>query len=98
MGTIHILSPVDRASIEAIPLAPPVPTLEGLRLGIRHDRAWRSFDIFADELRSLAPSDWSTGHVELFDPGDRIGRPEAEAAKIAAFADRVDVAIVGLGT
>ena len=36
--------------------------------------------------------------VVVFDPESRIGRPEEESAKVAAFARTVDAAVVGLGT
>src|SRR5436309_3251339 len=54
MRTIDILSPVALGPSEAKPLAPRLPTLRGKVLGIRIDRAWRSFHVYADELGRLA--------------------------------------------
>ena len=98
MGTIHILSPVSLGPSEAKPLTPRLPTLRGRVLGIRVDRAWRSFHQYADELARLARERFGAGDVVLFDPETRIGTPEAESGKVVEFARRVDAAVVGLGT
>src|SRR2546427_2190631 len=98
MRTIDILSPVALGPSEATPLAPRLPTLRGRVLGIRVDRAWRSFQVYADELAALARARLSVRDVVLFDPDTRIGTPEAESGKVAEFARRVDAAVVGLGT
>jgi hypothetical protein len=98
MATIDILSPVALGPSEARPLAPSLPTLEGKVLGIRVDRAWRSFLQTADELARLARAELGVRDVVLFDPETRIGSPEAESGKVVAFARRVDAAVVGLGT
>ena len=75
-----------------------VDVLRGKRLGIRHDRAWRSFEIFSDELKRIAREQLGVDAVVRFDPGTRIGSPEAEVERAEAFAARVDAAVVGLGT
>jgi len=97
MPTITVVSPVALGSTEARPLTPPIPALSGRRLGIRVDRAWRSFQWFAEEVanhaRRLAVRD-----VVFFDPDTRIGSPDTEREKLAVFAADVDAAIVGLGT
>ena len=98
MGTIDILSPVALGPSEARPLSPRLPSLRGKRLGIRVDRAWRSFHAYADELARLARERLGVREVVLFDPDTRIGTPEAESGKVAEFARRVDAAVVGLGT
>ena len=98
MATIDILSPVALGPREATPLVRRLPTLRGRVLGIRVDHAWRSFQVFADELAGLARARLGVGDVILFDPDTRIGTPEAESAKVAEFARRVDAAVVGLGT
>jgi hypothetical protein len=98
MGTIEILSPVSLGPAQATPLRPRLPTLHGRVLGIRVDRAWRSFQIYADELAALARARLGVRDVVLFDPDTRIGTPEAESGKVAEFARRVDAAVVGLGT
>jgi hypothetical protein len=98
MPTVDILSPVALGPADARPLTPPLARLAGAVLGIRVDRAWRSFLQFADELARIARAEVGVGDVVVFDPDTRIGTPEAESAKVADFARGVDVAVVGLGT
>jgi len=98
MATIQILTPVALGPTEAKPLAPRLPTLRGKVLGIRVDKAWRSFHQYADELARLARERLGVADVVVFDPETRIGTPEAESGKVAEFARRVDAAVVGLGT
>jgi hypothetical protein len=98
MATIEILSPAALGPTESRPLQPRLPTLRNRRLGIRIDHAWRSWWHAADELASLARAELGVAEVVVFDPESRIGRPEAESAKVVEFARRVDAAIVGLGT
>ena len=98
MSAIDILSPVALGPSESKPLAPRVPALAGKVLGIRIDRAWRSWWQAADEIERLARAELDVRDVVVFDPESRIGRPEDESAKVAAFARTVDAAIVGLGT
>jgi hypothetical protein len=98
MSAIDILSPVALGPSESKPLAPRVPALAGKVLGIRIDRAWRSWWQAADEIERLARAELGVRDVVVFDPESRIGRPEDESAKVAAFARTVDAAIVGLGT
>ena len=98
MGTIDILSPVALGPADSRPLAARLLTLAGKVLGIRVDRAWRSFHHFADELGRLARARLGVKDVVVFDPEARIGTPEAESGKVVEFARRVDAAVVGLGT
>jgi hypothetical protein len=98
MATITICSPVALGPTDVKPLAPAVASLAGRVLGIRVDRAWQSFHRFADEVARLARTELGVADVVIFDPETRIGTPEAESAKVAAFARTVDAAIVGLGT
>jgi hypothetical protein len=83
---IAILSPVVLGVDASRPLAPRLATLAGKRLGIRRDHAWRSFDVFSEELALLATQRSGVSGIELFDPESRIGTPERESAKVAAFA------------
>jgi len=98
MSAIDILSPVALGPSERKPLAPRVPALAGKVLGIRIDRAWRSWWQAADEIALLARSERGVRDVVVFDPESRIGRPEDESAKVLQFARTVDAAVVGLGT
>ncbi len=98
MGSIDILSPVALGPTERRPLAAKRPTLRDAVLGIRVDRAWRSFHQFADELTTVARAEFGVRDVVVFDPEARIGSPEAESGKVVDFARRIDAAVVGLGT
>jgi hypothetical protein len=98
MSQIRVLSPVALGPSEDRALAPAAATLRGKRLGIRHDRAWHSFEVFSDELERLAYAELGVAAVVRFDPGTRIGSPEAETERAEAFASQVDAAVVGLGT
>ena len=98
MSTIEILSPAALGPGDATPLTPRLGNLRGKVLGIRVDRAWQSFQRYADELGALARARLGVRDVVVFDPDLRIGSPEAESAKVAAFARTVDAAVVGLGT
>jgi len=98
MAETTILSPVALGPSEAKPLSAGLATLAGKRLGIRIDRAWRSWRQAADEIARLARTELAVGDVVIFDPEARIGRPEEESEKVVAFARGIDAAIVGLGT
>ena len=98
MATTQILSPVSLGPSEARPLVPSLPTLTGRRLGIRVDRAWRSFHWVADEVARHARVRLGVADVVFFDPDIRIGAPETESDKIRVFASDIDAALVGLGT
>lgn len=98
MARIQVLSPVALGPTGNRALAPAVADLRGKRLGIRHDRAWRSFEIFSDELERIAREQLGVGEIVRFDPGTRIGSPEVETERAEEFAGRVDAAVVGLGT
>lgn len=98
MASIQILSPVALGPTEVKPLAARLPSLRDKVLGLRVDHAWQSFHQFADEIRGLARARLGVRDVVWFDPDTRIGTPEAESAKVVAFARTVDAAVVGLGT
>jgi len=98
MRTISILSPVALGRHEARSLTPALDTLDGRRLGIRVDRAWRSFQWLAEEVADRARARFRVADVVFFDPETRIGSPDTEREKLQRFAADVDAAIVGLGT
>ena len=98
MRTIEILSPVSLGVAAARPLVERLPSLRGKRLGIRRDHAWRSFEVFAEELGRVAQEDLGVAEVIMFDPESRIGTPEQESDKVIDFARQIDAAVVGLGT
>ncbi len=98
MSDIEILSPEAFAPTESHPLARPVSSFSGARLGIRRDDTWHSFEIFAEEVDRLSRQHLRVSDVVHFDPEARIGTPEQESSRVEAFAKEVDAAIVGLGT
>ena len=93
---ITILDPTAAAPATAESVEPTVSSLAGMTVGIRIDRAWRSFEWVADE--------WSTAlraagaDVVRWVAGNRVGdEGERTRAELDYFASRVDVAVVGLG-
>jgi hypothetical protein len=98
MRTIGVLSPTAFGALEARGPVPGLLTLDGRRLGIRVDRAWRSFQWFAEEVADRARARFRVADVVFFDPDIRIGSPDTEREKLQRFAADVDAAIVGLGT
>jgi len=97
MARIQIYSPVALGGAEARPLAPALDGLAGRVLGLRLDPPGAPE---RDRRRAGADRLGVVGvrEVRRFEPGVRLGSPEAESAKIAAVARTVDAAIVGLGT
>lgn len=96
MARITILDPTaPPPDVDPDP-GPEAGPLEGKVLGIRLDRAWKSFEWVSDEwARALR----NTGaEVRLWVAGNRIGdEGERTRAELEQFADSVDVAVVGLG-
>ena len=93
---ITILDPTAAPPVLDPDPGPDVGPLHGRRIGIRFDRAWRSWLWVIDEW---APRFEAAGATVLrWDAGHRVGQ-EAEAtfAELEEFADRVDLALVGLG-
>ncbi|MFM8409499.1 MAG: hypothetical protein ACKOCT_04415 [Alphaproteobacteria bacterium] len=95
---LRILSPAAPGPDHQRPLAERPGSLAGLRVGIRRDRTWGSFEVFTDELARLLRERDGVAEVVFFDPGTRIGTPEDESARVTEFAREVEAAVVGLGT
>lgn len=88
------------------PTAPPPPTdldpgpsagaLGGQRVGIRNDRAWRSFDWVADEWAQRFGR--AGADVRSWTAGNRIGEEGVRVDReLHAFVADVTLAVVGLG-
>jgi len=92
---IRILDPT-AAAPEATGLDEPLAGLvAGKTVGIRLDRAWRSFEWVADEWRAVFERLGAS--VRLWVAGGRVGEEgERTRAELDAFASGVDLAIVGL--
>jgi hypothetical protein len=96
MARIRVLDPT-AAPPEVDPdPGPDAGFLRGRTVGIRYDRAWRSFDWVIDEWARQLRS--AGADVRSWCAGNRIGdEGERTFAELDAFADAVDVAVVGLG-
>ena len=75
---------------------PDAGSLRGLRVGLRLDTAWRSYEWVLDEWQPRLVAAGAT--VDRWCAGNRVGDGGAITfAELDAFAERVDVAVVGLG-
>ena len=75
---------------------PDAGTLNGCRVGLRFDTAWRSYEWVLDEWQPRFEAAGAT--VDRWCAGNRVGDGAALTfAELDAFAERVDVAVVGLG-
>jgi len=75
---------------------PDAGPLAGRRVGIRFDSAWRSWLWVLDEWANRLEAAGAT--VDRWRAGNRVGDEGARtSAALAAFAARVDLALVGLG-
>ena len=82
-------------AVDADP-GPDAGPLAGKRVGIRFDRAWRSWLWTIDEWAPRLEAAGAT--VDRWEAGNRVGdEGERTFAELADFADRIDVALVGLG-
>jgi hypothetical protein len=96
MARVRVLDPT-AAPPEVDPdPGPDAGPLAGRTVGVRFDRAWRSWLTVLDEWVPRLEAAGAT--VERFDAGNRIGdEGERTAAGLERFAASVDVALVGLG-
>ena len=75
---------------------PDVGSLEGRCVGVRYDRTWRSFEWVRDEWQRALAADGAV--LTTWCAGDRVGAAgDRTLAELTGFADRIDVAIAGLG-
>jgi hypothetical protein len=96
MARIRVLDPTAAPPAVDPQPGPDAGALAGKRVGLRYDRAWRSWLWVLDEW---APRFEAAGaRVVRFEAGNRIGdEGEATFAALDRFTDDVDVALVGLG-
>jgi hypothetical protein len=75
---------------------PDAGSLSGRTVGLRYDTAWRSYEWVIDEWTSRLRG--TGAEVRPWLAGNRIGdEGRRTRAELEAFADDVDVALVGLG-
>jgi hypothetical protein len=96
MPRVRILDPTAAPPATVSDPGPDAGSLEGKRVGIRYDRAWRSWLWVIEEweprLRALGAD------IVPFEAGNRIGEGgEDTFANLSVFAADVDAALVGLG-
>jgi hypothetical protein len=96
MARITILDPTAHApDIDRNP-GPNAKALNGLVVGIRSDRTWRSFEWVAHEWERLLIGEGAT--VNRWVSGNRIGdEGERTRVELAEFVALADLAIFGLG-
>jgi hypothetical protein len=96
MARIRILDPTAPPPAVDLDPGPDAGALAGKRIGLRYDRAWRSWEWVIDEWEPLVAA--AGGVAVRFLAGNRIGdEGERTFAALDGFARDVDVALVGLG-
>jgi hypothetical protein len=96
MARIRILDPTAPAPDTDADPGRAIAALTDLRVGIRSDRTWRSFEWVADEWEQLLGE--GGAEVHRWVAGNRIGdEGERTRQQLEQFVDALDLAIVGLG-
>jgi hypothetical protein len=96
MARIVVLDPTAPARETQPDPGPDAGDVAGHSVGVRYDRAWRSFAAVIDEW--IPRLTRAGAQVRTWCAGNRVGdEGERTRAELTVFADNVDVAIVGLG-
>lgn len=96
MTRMTILDPTAPPPVVDPDPGPDAGPLAGKRVGLRYDSAWRSYEWVLDEWKSRLEA--AGAIVDVWQAGNRVGEGgRATFAELDEFADRVDVALVGLG-
>ncbi len=96
MERIVVLDPTAPPPEISTDPGPPAGDLAGLKVGIRFDRTWQSFFHVKDEWRARLEAAGAIVHE--WEAGGRVGEEgERTRRELEAFADEVDIALVGLG-
>jgi len=96
MARITILDPTAPAPTIDVDPGPNVSTLDGLVVGVRSDRTWRSFEWVVDAWERLLTEQGATVHRWV--AGNRVGdEGERTRTELGAFVAGVDLAVTGLG-
>jgi hypothetical protein len=96
MARLRILDPTAAPpAVDADP-GPDIGSLTGKTVGLRFDRAWRSWIWAMDEWEPRLRA--AGAHVVRWEAGNRIGVDGADTfSGLGVFAADVDAALVGLG-
>jgi hypothetical protein len=93
---VTVLDPTAAPPVSDVDPGPDAGPLAGKRVGLRLDTAWRSWLWVADEWAQRLEAAGAT--VDRWEAGNRVGDARLTTrAGLDAFADRIDVALVGLG-
>ena len=96
MGRVRILDPTAAPPATDPDPGPDAGSLEGKRVGIRFDRAWRSWLFVIDEWETRLRGAGAT--VVRWEAGNRIAVDGQDTfSRLSVFAADVDAALVGLG-
>lgn len=96
MTRMTILDPTAPPPVVDLDPGPDAGPLAGKRVGLRYDSAWRSYEWVLDEWKPRLEAAGAT--VDVWQAGNRVGDGgRTTFAELDEFADRVDVALVGLG-
>ena len=93
---VTILDPTAPPPVVVQDSGPDAGTLRGRRVGLRFDSAWRSYEWVLDEWEPRLEA--AGAIVDRWRAGNRVGDGgQTTFAELEDFAERVDVALVGLG-
>ncbi len=96
MTRVQVLDPTAPPPEVSLDPGPDAGPLAGKCVGIRTDATWQSWLQVADEWQTALEA--AGAEVIVFHAGNRIGEQGEQTRRgLDAFANRVDVAIVGLG-
>jgi hypothetical protein len=96
MGRVRILDPTAAPPTTDNDPGPDAGRLAGKRIGLRFDRAWRSWLTVLDEWEPRLRH--AGADVVRWEAGNRIGVDgEDTFSQLSVFAADVDAALVGLG-
>jgi hypothetical protein len=91
-----VLSPKPPAEEQDDNPGPGVDALHGLKVGIRRDEIWASWDAVSREWAHMFES--AGAQVSFWRAGGRTGSAgEQTEAELDGFLDGIDLAVVGLG-
>lgn len=96
MSRVRILDPTAAPPVLDDEPGPDAGKLAGKRIGVRFDRAWRSWLTVIDEWEPRFRA--AGAQVVRWEAGNRIGVDGADTfSQLSVFAADVDAALVGLG-
>jgi hypothetical protein len=96
MARVRVLDPTAAPPATDPDPGPDAGSLAGKRVGLRFDRAWRSWLFVLDEWEPRLRA--SGAEVLRWEAGNRIGVDGADTfSQLSVFAADVDAALVGLG-